>query len=232
MALLMVGAAVLSAVLALPALAPAARCPPAAAPPPARARPAGFLRGWLRPQRLVGVHRPCAGRRQLTAARCCAPLLERASSTCRRRCRSAGSIWLALLLGIGLDAAAGGLGGAARALRHPAGGPAATTSASPARRPSWLFIVLYKLGDAFAGCADDALPAQGHGATRSAEVGVVNKVHRPVADDRRRAAGRRADAAQLGLWRALHGLRRAADWPATWASGGWRWAARARCRGC
>ncbi|MCK7501950.1 MAG: hypothetical protein MZW92_77315 [Comamonadaceae bacterium] len=80
--------------------------------------------------------------------------------------------------------------------------------------------MLYKLGDAFAGCADDALPAQEHG-LHPAEVGVVNKViglwltiggallggalmlaHRPVA----RAAA----------------LRRAADWSATWASGGWR----------
>jgi PAT family beta-lactamase induction signal transducer AmpG len=106
----------------------------------------------------------------------------------------------ALLAGHGLHAAAGRLGGAAARFETLLAGLRDYFS-QPGAAAILVLIVLYKLGDAFAGALLTPFLLKGVGYA-SAEVGVVNKVHRPVADDRRRAAGRRV-MLRLGLWRAL-----------------------------
>ena len=166
MAALMVGAAVLSA-LALPAAADARRSTPRAA----RHDLLGFWRvlaavavGYLaqRPLRRRRWRMRCSAR--CSKARTLTATLQTAlGRTCWRCCWASASRcrWPP--------------GRRAGRASRRCSAACAATSASPARRPSCCFIVLYKLGDAFAGSLMTPFLLKSM-AFSPAEVGVVNKV--------------------------------------------------------
>ena len=200
MAWLMVGAAVLSA-LALPRLAPL----PTAAQRGAQRR--GRLpRGARRGRRRLRRSRDRFGR--AIARALLSPLLAR-STLDAGRCRRAGSTWSTLLLGIAFTLPLAAWAARRRAASRRCSAACRSYFAQPGAAAFLAFIVLYKLGDAFAGSLMTPFLLQamayssGRGRRRQQD-------HRPVADDRRRAARRRADAQARPVARA-DAVRRAAD---------------------
>ena len=141
MAGLMVGAAVLSALL-LPRLADAGD----AAPRVARHDLLGFLAVLAAVAVGYAVTRPRSAAAGARAAGAAARRQQRSP----RRCRRAGPTWLALLLGIAFTLPLAAW--AARRARFETllGGPVELLR-QPGAAAFLLFIVLYKLGDAFAG---------------------------------------------------------------------------------
>ena len=121
----------------------------------------------------VGVvaHRPL--RAAASPARCSAPLLG-GSTLPRRCCRSAGSTCWRCCSGIAFTLPLAAWAARTRALRDAARRPAQLLR-QPGAAAFLLFIVLYKLGDAFAGSLMTPFLLQSMAYT-PAEVGVVNKV--------------------------------------------------------
>ena len=165
----------------------------------------------------VGYARDRPARRHRLAHALLAPLLEGSALSAALQQRWADL--LALLLGIGFTLPLAAWA-ARRARFETLLSGLRSYFSQPGAAAFLVFIVLYKLGDAFAGSLMTPFLLQEHGLQpgrgRRGEQG-----HRPVADDRRRAARRRADAASSAC-----GARCCSSaccrWPATWASGGWR----------
>ena len=200
MAVLMVGAAVLSA-LVLPRLRAADSMPPHAG----TQRPASASSPcWPRWPSASGS---ATGSARRWPARCSARW-SAASSADRRRCSSAGST-CSRCCWASPSRCRWPRGRRAGRVSRRCSAACRATSASAARRAFLLFIVLYKLGDAFAGSLMTPFLLQEHGLHvgrgRRGQQG-----HRPVADDRRRADRRRADAQARPVALAA-AVRRAAD---------------------
>ena len=208
MALLMVGAAVVSALL-LPRLA--GRAEPSSV---ARNDVLGFLAvvAAVRVGFVVTRHVFAPGR---------APLSRRCSAAGHRggAAAAAGPTCSRCFAGIALTLPLAAWA-ARRARFETLLGGLASYFSQPGAAAFLAFIVLYKLGDAFAGSLLTPFLLQAmalqHGRGRRRQQG-----DRPVADDRRRPGRRRAHDPARPVARA-DAVRRPADGRATSASGGWR----------